>query len=73
MIVYILVPKTSYDGFSDLEKSIIINRNFVKDLDIRNIDSIDYYLFKGECSQCFWCRLQEYRFYSADQIKTILS
>lgn len=73
MIVYVLVPKTSYDSFSDIEKSILINRNLVKELDVRNIDSIDYCLFKGECSQFFWCRLQEYRFYTADEIKKIIS
>lgn len=72
MMVYILVPKTSYDSFSDIEKSIIINRNMVKELDNRNINSIDYYLFKGERSQCFSCRLQEYRFYTENEIKELL-
>ncbi len=73
MIVYLLVNRSTYDNYSEIEKTIIINRNLVKELDPRTIDSVDYYLFKGNLDQCLECKLQESRFYNIDEIKIILS
>lgn len=69
--VFVLIPKSDYDGFSEADQCHILNRTTnreVENLSIKIFQEADHYLFESERELALGSKLSDYTFHMKDQI-----
>lgn len=74
-IVFVLVPKATYDAYTSSEQCGIINRSTLRkseNLKVVSISDVDNYCFESIRRMAVECKLVEFKFYNNKEMKVKL-